>query len=70
MGTDDLFFTPAKNVLGGYYIPVRNDWNLKIMYRHISEKEKELYEQQFGEEVLTDTEFYKWWKANYSYKTK
>lgn len=67
---EELFFTPAKNILGGYYIPVRNDWNLKIMYRHITDKEKELYEEQFGEEMLTDSEFYNWWKSNRTYSNK
>ncbi|MDX9697711.1 MAG: hypothetical protein RBT49_18100 [Bacteroidales bacterium] len=68
--SNDSFFIPANNVLGGYYIPVRNDWNLKIIQRHITEAEKELYEQQFGEEILSDTEFFKWWKANYNTNIK
>lgn len=62
MAAKEIFFSPALNVMGGYYIPVRNPWNYKLVYRHISEKEKEMYEQNFGEEILSDDEFYDWWK--------
>lgn len=58
----DIFFKPSHNVLDGYYIPVRNNWNYKIMKRHITKREKELYERQFGKEILTDDEYFKWWK--------
>ncbi|HAN17240.1 MAG: hypothetical protein A2X13_00145 [Bacteroidetes bacterium GWC2_33_15] len=68
MAIREAFFKPAPQVLGGYYIPVRNDWNNKISRRHISENEKELYEQQFGEEILNEDEFFKWWKNNHQSK--
>jgi len=58
----DIFFKPTHNILEGYYIPVRNNWNYKIMRRHITREEKELYEKQFGEKILTDDEYFKWWK--------
>ena len=65
MAKNDFYFKPAHSLLGGYYIPVRNDWNYKIQLRHISEQDKELYLQHFGEDLITDSEFYNWWKENH-----
>ncbi|HAF30739.1 MAG TPA: hypothetical protein DCG75_16980 [Bacteroidales bacterium] len=63
MAAKENFFKPTYNFLGGYYIPVRDDWNYHIIKKHISEKEKEIYLQQFGEEILTEDQFYNWWKS-------
>lgn len=57
------FFKPAKNVLGGYYVPVRNDWNYFIKYRHVTEKERELYEREFDHKILMDKEFLEWYET-------
>ena len=62
MASNRIFFKPTHNVLGGYYIPVRNNWNYHIMKRHISEKEKEIYKNEYGEEIISDEEFFTWWK--------
>lgn len=62
MAAQEIFFKPNHNILGGYYIPVMNDWNYHIINKHISEKEKEIYMQQFGEKTLTEDQFFKWWK--------
>lgn len=61
MAAKEIFFKPTHNILGGYYIPVINNWNYHIVKRHISEKEKKLYQQQFGEEILTEDEYFNWW---------
>lgn len=64
MSAKETFFRPNKNILGGYYIPVRNNWNYHIIWRLISEKQKELYENDFGEEIITDDDFYNWLKKS------
>jgi hypothetical protein len=48
-------------MLGGYSLAVRDDWVYKIKRVHVSEKEKSLYEKQFGDKILTYSEFYDWW---------
>jgi hypothetical protein len=48
-------------VLGGYSLAVRDNWVYKIKRVHITEKEKELYEEEFGELILTYDEFFDWW---------
>lgn len=63
MASKSIFFKPTHNQLGGYYIPVRNNWNYQIIKRHISEKAKEIYEREFGEEILSDDDFFNWWKG-------
>jgi len=62
MENQEIFFKPTHNILEGYYIPVRNNWNYKIMKRRITKEEKDLYEKQFGKEILTDDEYFNWWK--------
>ncbi|MEE4198101.1 MAG: hypothetical protein V2I54_10685 [Bacteroidales bacterium] len=63
---EDLFFKPARTILGGYYIPVRNDWNLHIQKKHLSEKEKEMYSRDFGEQIITEDQYFEWWKKIHS----
>ena len=68
MAAKEPFFKQNHNLLGGYYIKVRNNWNYKLIKRHLSEKEKELYEKEFGEEIISDDDFYRWYKKiHYSY---
>jgi len=63
---DKLFFKPSHSILGGYYIPVRNDWNYHIRKRHLTSKEKELFEKEFGEQIITDDQYFEWWKKIHS----
>jgi hypothetical protein len=68
MASNRIFFKPTYNALRGYYIPVRNSWNYHIIKKHISEKEKHLYEKEFGEEIIDEEEFFSWWKkVRYEY---
>ncbi|MFO8234203.1 MAG: hypothetical protein R6U04_02190 [Bacteroidales bacterium] len=62
MKDSNSFFRPAKNILGGYYIPVRNDWNYFIKLRHITEEERKLYEDENGHKILMDSEFLEWYE--------
>jgi hypothetical protein len=62
MKGSNSFFKPAQNILGGYYVPVRNDWNLFIKFRHITEEQKELYEKEFDHRILMDHEFLDWYE--------
>lgn len=64
MAAKEAFFKPAHNVLGGYYIPVINDWNYHIKKQHITEKEKEIYQQEVGEKMLTEDQYFSWWRKN------
>lgn len=52
-------------VLGGYSLAVRDDWSYKIKRIHITEKEKEEYEKEFGEKILTYSEFMEWWQKKF-----
>lgn len=47
----------------GYNIPVRNSWSYKLKKVHLSDKEKQLYEQKFGEKIILDTEFDEWYNS-------
>ena len=51
---------------GGYYIPVRNSMNYHLDKKHLTDKQKELYEREFGEKVLMDSQFNKWYHKIYS----
>ena len=48
---------------GGYYISVRNSINYHIEKKHITETEKELYQNEFGEKILSDREFFTWYES-------
>jgi len=48
-------------LLGGYSLAVRDDWVYKIKRVHITDQEKELYEKEFGDKIITDNEFFEWW---------
>lgn len=62
MAAKEAFFKQNHNILGGYYIPVRNNWNYKLKNKHLTEKEKEIYERDFGEEIISEDEYFNWWK--------
>ncbi len=47
----------------GYFISVRNSWNYHLDNKYLSEEEKEQYEKKFGQEIISDIEFDKWYYA-------
>jgi hypothetical protein len=49
------------SMLGGYSLAVRDDWVYKIKRVHVTENEKKLYLEKFGENIITYNEFYAWW---------
>ncbi len=54
--------TFVKNkLIGGWSLAVRDDWSLKIKRVNITDEEKELYEKEFGDEILTYSDFFEWW---------
>ncbi len=56
-----VFFEKCKvSWMPGYYIPVRNSWSFHLKKVHLTGKEKEQYEREFGEKILYDYEFEKW----------
>lgn len=44
----------------GFYVSVRNSVNYHLEEKHLDNNEKELYEKEFGENIIYDTEFYDW----------
>jgi hypothetical protein len=48
-------------LIGGYSLAVREDWSYKIKRVNITEKEKKMYEETFGEEIISYEEFFDWW---------
>ncbi len=60
MNNNNSFFQPARNILGGYYIWVRNDWSYNLKKRHLTEKQKELYERDFDHQIILDRKFLEW----------
>lgn len=58
---DKLNIFVKNDIIGGYSIAVRDNWGFKILRRHISDREKELYIQEFGETLIKDDEFFTWW---------
>ena len=61
MARKEPFFKPARNRLGGYYIPVRNDWNYHIKRRHLTEEQSKLFKEKFGEKIIMESEFFDWY---------
>ncbi len=53
-----------KHGLEGYYIPVRNTFNNTIEREYIPMEAKDLFEEQFGDRVISDKEFLDWYTAN------
>ncbi len=58
---DKLVLFKKNDLLGGYSLAVRDNWGYKTLRRHITDREKELYEKKFGNKLLTDDEFFEWW---------
>ncbi len=46
---------------GGYSLAVRDDWVYKIKRVNISKVEKKLYEEDFGNKIITYKDFFEWW---------
>ena len=53
-----------KHGLEGYYIPVRNTFNNTIEREFIPIEAKELFENHFGNTIISDKEFYDWYTEN------
>jgi hypothetical protein len=54
----------SKYGLEGYYIPVRNTFSNCIEREFIPTNARELFEDKFGDEVITDAEFLEWYTQN------
>jgi hypothetical protein len=60
-----IFYRPYNNFgLEGYYIPVRNTFNNHIEKEFIPKEAKDLYQNTFGEKIITDKEFLDWYATN------
>jgi hypothetical protein len=59
---EDINVFEENRKLGGYNVLVMDDWGFKIKKRHIKEEQKEQYIKTFGHKIITDTEFFNWWK--------
>ena len=60
MGKVKIF--EENKLLGGYSLAVRDDWSFKVKRIHITEEEKQAYEEKFGDTIITYTEFIEWWQ--------
>ncbi len=60
MGNIQTFI--ENKMLGGYSIAVRDDWSFKIKRVNITDAEKEAYQNKFGDNIITYTEFFSWWQ--------
>ena len=63
MGSNGFFEKCREYWWGGYFVKVRNSWSYHLDRVHLTDEEKELYEQEFGERILYDNEFYDWYYA-------
>lgn len=45
----------------GYYVKVRDSLNYHHVKRHLSDVEKEIYEKEFGDTILMDSDFENWY---------
>jgi hypothetical protein len=61
---DNFYKLYNKYGLEGYYIPVRNSFSNKIEREFIPLKAKELFEKNFGNRLISDTEFLTWYTEN------
>lgn len=55
-----ILFTES-TLTGGYSLAVRDDWVYKIKRVDINEREKIQYEKDFGQSIITYSEFFDWW---------
>lgn len=61
MGSSEFFERCREYWWDGYFIKVRNSWNYHLDKVHITNVEKEMYEKEFGKNILYETEFYDWY---------
>lgn len=55
----------------GYSVAVRDDLEEgKIIRRHIEDEHKQLYVDEFGHDMISDAEFFKWWCKINNYKAE
>ena len=54
----------SKLGLEGYYIPVRNTFSNNIEREFIPMEAKDMFEERFGDKVITDEEFIDWYSEN------
>lgn len=47
--------------LGGYSLAVRDDWTFEIKRVHVTERERKLYEEEFGDKIIFYEEYFDWW---------
>jgi hypothetical protein len=66
----DIQLFEENRMLRGYSVHVLDDWGAKIKKRFITEKEKQQYIEEFGEKMITDTEFFEWWCKIHNLKKK
>ena len=59
MGKVQLFV--RNKLIGGWSLAVRDDWSFKIKRVNITDEERELYEKEIGDEILTYSDFFDWW---------
>jgi hypothetical protein len=65
MKQEIIFFKPYNSYgLEGYYIPVRNSFNNHIEKEFLPTGAKELFENTFGQKIITDEEFLDWYSEN------
>mgnify|MGYP006284036685 CR=1 FL=1 len=68
MKFEGVYFKRDNSVLGGYLVPVEDEWTKEVRRRRIGEEDKEAYEEAFKKEVISDNDFYHWWKARWKEK--
>ncbi len=63
MNKEIKLFTKANPLLGGVNLALREDWGFKIRRVHITDRERDLYLKTFGEIIISQSEFFEWWKS-------
>lgn len=48
-------------MVGGWSLAVRDDWSYKIKRVNITDEEKAAYEKEFGDQIITNNQFFNWW---------
>jgi len=48
-------------MIGGFSLAVRDEWSYRVKRVNITEKEKDLYLETFGEEIISYDDFFDWW---------
>ena len=56
------YFEPVREAWReGYFIPIRNNFSHKLEREFLPEELKAAFEEQFGEDILTDEQFIQWY---------